>query len=79
MGENASEGIVEEPALEELRLVCEGFMASIAHNVLKAMSRLGLGTGSPESHAPSNCAQFLRPHDSGKPSAVLPHSVFAPR
>ena len=49
MGEVAAERIVEEPAPEmQAGVDCEGFMASIAHNVLKAARRLGSGTGPPE-------------------------------
>ena len=35
---------------------CEGFMAAIAHNVLKAVRRLGKGTGPPEHSVPDQAA-----------------------
>ena len=37
---------------------CEGFMASIAHNVLKTVRRLGSGTGSPEPSGSGGYAQL---------------------
>ena len=52
---------------------CEGFMASIAHNVLKAVRWLGLGTDPPGSHAPNGCTQFLQSWDSGEPPVGLPY------
>ena len=45
VGKVAAERIVEEPALEKSGVDREGFMASIARNVLKATRRLGFGTG----------------------------------
>lgn len=41
-------GIGEEPAFEKSGVDCEGFMATIAHNVMKAVRRLGQGAGPPE-------------------------------
>ena len=35
---------------------CEGFMAAIAHNVLKAVRRLGKGTGPTEHSVPGQAA-----------------------
>ena len=57
MGEIAAEGL--------WKVDCEGFMAPIAHNVVKAVRRLGLGTGPPGPHAPADCAQFLQSRHPG--------------
>ena len=65
MGEIAAGGL--------WKVDCEGFMASIAHNVVKAVRRLGLGTGPPGPHAPAGCAQFLQSRHSGEPSVGPPH------
>ena len=54
-------------------------MASIAHNVLKAVRRLGLGTGPPGPHTPTGCAQSLQPRDSGEPSVGLHYPILALR
>ena len=53
---------------------CEGFMASIAHNVLKAVRRLGSGTGPPEPSGSGGYAQFQQPVSSGDrcPVALVP-------
>ena len=65
MGEIAAGGL--------LTVDCEGFMASIAHDVVKAVRRLGLGTGPPGPHAPADCAQFLQSRHPGEHSVGLPH------
>ena len=39
---------MEEPAPAKTGVECEGFMASIAHNLLKAIRQLGSTTGPPE-------------------------------
>ena len=54
---------------------CKGFMASIAHNVLKAVRRLSLGIGPHGLYALADYTQFLQSRDSDKPSAGLPHPV----
>ena len=51
---------------------CEGFMASIAHNVLKTVRRLGSGTGSPEPSGSGGYAQFQQPVSSGDRCPVAP-------
>ena len=71
MGEIAAEGIVE--------VDCDGFIASIAHNVAKVARRLGLGTGPPGPDGPTDCAQFFQSRASGEPSTGLPHPILAPR
>ena len=65
MGEIAAGGLWE--------VDCEGSMASIAHNVVKAVRRLGLGTGPSGPHAPADCAQFLQSRHLGGHSVSPPH------
>ena len=74
MGKVAAERIVEEPALEKSGVDCEGFMASFAHNVLKAVRRLGSGTGPPGPEGSGGYAQFQQPVSSGDrcPVALVP-------
>ena len=70
MGKVAAERIGEEPALEKSGVECEGFMASIAHNVLKAVRRLGSGTGPPGPEGSGGYAQFQQSVSSGDRSQV---------
>ena len=53
---------------------CEGFMASITHNMLKAVRRLGSGAGPPEPEGSGDYAQFQQPVSSGDrcPVALVP-------
>ena len=51
---------------------CEGFMASIAHNVLKAVRRLGSGTGPPGSDGSGGYAQCQQLVSSGERCPVPP-------
>ena len=53
---------------------CGRFMASIAHNVLKAVRRLGSGTGPPEPDVSGGYAQCQQPASSGErcPGAPVP-------
>ena len=51
---------------------CEGFMASIAHNVLKAVGRLGSGTGPPGSDSSGGYAQCQQLVSSGDRCPVPP-------
>ena len=60
VGEIAAKGVVEEPALEKSGVDCEGFMASIAHNLLKALRRLGHGAGPPQPADLDGCARSHR-------------------
>ena len=50
---------------------CEGFMASFAHKVLKAVRRLGSGTGPPEPDGSGGYAQFQSPVSSGDRCPVV--------
>ena len=72
VGKVAAERIVEEPALEKSGVDCEGFMASIAHNVLKAVRRLGSGTGLPEPSGSGGYAQCRQAVSSGDRCPVAP-------
>ena len=45
MVEIAAEGTVEGPVLQKPGMGCEAFMASIDHNLLKALRRPGRGAG----------------------------------
>ena len=72
VGKVAAERIVEEPALEKSGVDCEGFMASIAHNVLKAVRRLGSGTGPPEPSGSGGYAQCRQAVSSGDRCPVAP-------
>ena len=66
VGKIEAERIVEKPAPAEAGVGCEGFMASIARNVLKAVRRLGSGTGPPGSDSSGGYAQFQSPVSSGE-------------
>ena len=76
-GEIAAEGVVEEPAPEKSGVDCEGFMASIAHNVLKAVRRLGYGTGPPGTDDPDECGSLQQPQKSAEPILDCLRSSFA--
>ena len=66
MGEITTEGIVEEPALEKSGVDCEGSMAPVAHNLLKALRRLGHGIGPPAPNGPCGIAELQPPVSRGE-------------
>ena len=49
-------GTVEEPAPEHPGVYCEGYMAALAHNVLKMVRKLGYCVGHPGPAAPGAAA-----------------------
>ena len=77
VGKVAAERIVKKPAPAKAGVDCEGFMASIAHNVLKAVRRLDSDTGPPGSDNSGGYAQFQSPVSSGErcPSYSRPSTV----
>ena len=66
-GQVPAAGTVEEPAPENAGVDCEGLMASIAHKVMEAVRRLGLGIGAPGPDAPPGYGQLGHPWKSSEP------------
>ena len=69
---------MEEPALANAGVDCEGYMAGLAHNVLKAVRRLRQGTGPPGPLKPRSVDPVppVGPKESGIPAyPVQPNGI----